>query len=163
MPRYRPNIQNSTACRGMPSTIVFHIEGRNSGGTSRLNRSQNASPQASADAATSCKNARNARWLNSAGFKGGLSRTAPCRVHGHREAYVHHREGKQDDQLRVYRLTERPERRGAADEHERVFGQGRPAVSPTHLHQPLVVVAAVRVPESFAAQDGPGERHARTD
>src|SRR3972149_12010336 len=101
MPRYRPNIQNSTACSGMLSTIVFHIDGRNSGGTSRLNRSQNASPQASPDATTSWRNASRARWLNLAGFKSAFSCAAPRRVHSYREAHVQRREGEQDDYLQV--------------------------------------------------------------
>src|SRR2546422_248762 len=55
-------------------------------------------------------------------------------------------------QLKVYRLTQRPQRGRAAGEHQCVFRQRRAAVAPPHSHQALVIVLFVGFPEAFARE-----------
>src|SRR3954469_14612149 len=124
----------------------------NSGGISRLKRSQKPSIHAAAAATKSCRKTKRRRLY----MRARPPHVDPDRHRAH-HGYRH------DNSARLYRGGLRPgiQRGRRAEEHQRIAHERRAAVPGAELHQPLVVVAPMRVPDALAAQETLEQRKRR--
>ena len=92
-----------------------------------------------------------------------VSPRAPATIHGEPRQHVRNDQCREDQRLHRRRLTQCEQRGSRADQHEPIFRQRELTMAPPGEHQALIVVAAVGLPKSFAAQRTPHERDARVD
>src|SRR3954471_20678889 len=124
----------------------------NSGGMSRLKRSQKPSIQAAAAATRSCRKTRRRRLYMGA---------RPAQVDPYSDRTHHHHSRADDAGLHRGALGSGIERRGRAKEHQHIAQEGGATMSNAKLHQALVIVAAMRLPDALAAHESLQERECR--